>query len=281
MNRTEMATATRRYLNELSVSYIGTGMLYDAINEANSQLNAEAKYNRLDATIDIDSGAPTYTLSGTILDVFRVRLGTGSQRRRLEPTDVHRLDIEGGDWEAQGRGTPTEYFTNGGVIGFVNPLPAKREPWKANTLYAAGAIVVPTTPNGFTYIALNAGTSGGTQPTWPQAIDATVTDNTIVWKQAGHTRVYVNALHDVPAIRNGTGSPSWCPTLFHRTICKLAAVVVAGGYNAESEGSQPRLAKLYNEYLRERERLQALAANRSAEYVPKVSVRGYSGFRLR
>jgi len=54
--------------------------------------------------------------------------------------------------------------------------------WQANTSYSAGTIIEPTTPNGFRYECITAGTSGGTEPAWPTNIGDTVTDGTAVWK---------------------------------------------------------------------------------------------------
>jgi hypothetical protein len=53
--------------------------------------------------------------------------------------------------------------------------------WGAATGYAGDAFVVPTVATGFAFQALNAGTSGGTQPTWPAVLGSTVVDGTITW----------------------------------------------------------------------------------------------------
>ncbi len=53
--------------------------------------------------------------------------------------------------------------------------------WLANTAYALGDIVIPTTNNGFWYECTTAGTSGAAEPTWPITEGLTVTDNTVVW----------------------------------------------------------------------------------------------------
>ena len=42
-------------------------------------------------------------------------------------------------------------------------------PWAAARAYSSGTIVTPTAPNGHTYRAMNAGTSGPTQPAWPNS----------------------------------------------------------------------------------------------------------------
>lgn len=54
--------------------------------------------------------------------------------------------------------------------------------WKASTVYAQGATVVPDPRNGYFYKVTTAGTSGATQPTWPTGTGGTVTDGgTLVW----------------------------------------------------------------------------------------------------
>lgn len=68
-----------------------------------------------------------------------------------------------------------------------NPT-AKR--WKAGTAYAKGAIVRPTTANGYIYQCTTAGTShAATEPTWPTTDAATVNDNGTVW-ECSHVPIY-------------------------------------------------------------------------------------------
>ncbi len=53
--------------------------------------------------------------------------------------------------------------------------------WKPNTTYYPFQYVRPTVDNGFQYAAVDGGTSGSTEPTWPTTINATVNDGTIQW----------------------------------------------------------------------------------------------------
>lgn len=62
--------------------------------------------------------------------------------------------------------------------------------WKANTAYVDGNRVNPTANNAGDYLyqivgAANAGTSGGTAPTWGQTPGQTTTDGTITWLNVG------------------------------------------------------------------------------------------------
>ena len=66
--------------------------------------------------------------------------------------------------------------------GFFNLLKLYPETWGANTVYAVGDFVKPTTYNDHTYLCTVAGTSGGTQPTWSTTNGATQTDGTVTWK---------------------------------------------------------------------------------------------------
>lgn len=54
--------------------------------------------------------------------------------------------------------------------------------WAATTAYIVGDVVEPTTPNTYRYTCTTAGTSDGSEPTWPTgAIGDTVVDGTVVW----------------------------------------------------------------------------------------------------
>lgn len=53
--------------------------------------------------------------------------------------------------------------------------------WQASTAYSVGDYIIPTTTNGYRYECTTAGTSSGTEPTWPTTEDNTVNDGTAVW----------------------------------------------------------------------------------------------------
>lgn len=78
-------------------------------------------------------------------------------------------------------GSPTTSHTTSGW--YANNQTA----WASATSYSAGAIVRPTSTNSRTYRAMNAGTSGGSQPTWPTSTGGTVSDNGITWKETSYT----------------------------------------------------------------------------------------------
>lgn len=81
---------------------------------------------------------------------------------------------------------------NGQILTFTCGVQAAA--WQANTNYALNAIVRPTTPNGRRYIATaDAGSSAGSEPTWPTTVGATVVDGGITWTCALEPEILVNA----------------------------------------------------------------------------------------
>lgn len=54
-----------------------------------------------------------------------------------------------------------------------------------STAYAVGAQVKPAATPLYIYQCTTAGTSGGSAPTWPTTVGATVTDGTVVWTNIG------------------------------------------------------------------------------------------------
>jgi len=77
-------------------------------------------------------------------------------------------------------------LTTGQVFtGYVAPQGGSA--WISNTAYTVGQLVRPintaTTPYLFSVTA--AGTSGGSEPTWPTTLNATVTNGTVTFKNAG------------------------------------------------------------------------------------------------
>lgn len=63
------------------------------------------------------------------------------------------------------------------------------QPWVTLTAYAAGAIRVPTTLNGFRYRVTVAGTAAAGEPVWPTTVGTTVADGTVTWVCEGSDSV--------------------------------------------------------------------------------------------
>jgi hypothetical protein len=54
--------------------------------------------------------------------------------------------------------------------------------WNATTAYSLGDEAIPdASQNGYTYEVTAAGTSGGSEPTWPTTLGNTVVDGTVTW----------------------------------------------------------------------------------------------------
>lgn len=80
----------------------------------------------------------------------------------------------------------------------VVEAPISPAQWATGEAITAGNWRVPTTPNGFYYEALDGGTTGGTEPTWPTYIGETVVDNDVTWVAKG----YVNSAGTWAAAHN-------------------------------------------------------------------------------
>ncbi len=80
-------------------------------------------------------------------------------------------------------GTDGYSITSAGVITKINQTYST---WAASTNYSVGDKRVPTVANGYYYeVTADAGSSGGSEPTWPTTIGNTVVDSGITWTCAG------------------------------------------------------------------------------------------------
>ncbi len=273
-----MATAVRQYLNELGTTYVTATIVANALDRANRKLNTDTEYNRADATLSIKGGTREVGLPTTVLEVYRVRLGTGSQRVRLTPASMSGMDRDNADWEAGTYGTPTKYYFDGNLMGF-DPLPRARSAWASSTLYALNDLVRPGTDNGFYYKCTTGGTSGATHPVWPTTLSGTVADGNAAWQQIGSSRVYLRSLVNVPSLTNATTTPSWLPNRYHDTIAIGAALEIASGFDIDKASNQGRIITLYKQYQQQVAEMRALAAHRSREYLPRITPTSYKTYR--
>lgn len=75
-----------------------------------------------------------------------------------------------------------EATSNPGVDNIVLTPTDNLADWAATTAYSLGDRVEPTTPNTYVYECTTAGTSSGSEPTWPTTpVGSTVADGTVVW----------------------------------------------------------------------------------------------------
>lgn len=86
--------------------------------------------------------------------------------------------------------TGTGYTANGLAISgrsgpTVTAANSWGNAWAATTAYTAGYIVRPTAGNGNLYRAQGAGTSAGSEPTWPTTLGDEVADGSVTWTNVG------------------------------------------------------------------------------------------------
>jgi len=76
--------------------------------------------------------------------------------------------------------------SNPGVADIVLTPTNSLDEWVLSTAYSLGKLIEPITPNTYVYECTTAGTSSGSEPTFPTAaIGDTVADNTVVWTMVG------------------------------------------------------------------------------------------------
>ena len=68
--------------------------------------------------------------------------------------------------------------------------------WTLSTAFIFGAVVLPATKNGHRYSCTQGGTTAATEPTWPTRDGATITDGTVIWKEAGADYANVYDIRD-------------------------------------------------------------------------------------
>lgn len=99
--------------------------------------------------------------------------------------------------------------------------------WAATTAYTLGQRVEPTTPNGYVYEVTTAGTSAGSEPTWPTTGigTSTVTDGTVVW-------TLLSARHEITEIKLATTSGGLAGATGGAAL-SLGTVINGGSGNAQ------------------------------------------------
>lgn len=165
--RAQIATAAREYLEEIDSGITVTGtIMANAINRAQRELNRETEYNRHSRALAITTGTREYTISSTHTKLYRVCLGTGSSRIRLDPTSTARLDSDEPGWDAATAGTPSYYYADGKYLG-LHPKP--HEAAAAGTVYYKALVTPPDL------------SAAGSSPSWcPDEYHDTIAKRTAV-----------------------------------------------------------------------------------------------------
>ena len=73
------------------------------------------------------------------------------------------------------------YFISMGALGFIEDLYYSPPIWGAEEVHYAGDLIRPADDTEFFYQCTTAGTTGSSEPTWPEGVGATVVDGTVTW----------------------------------------------------------------------------------------------------
>ena len=93
-----------------------------------------------------------------------------------------------------------EYYNDEGDDIADNALGSGQTEWVALTAYALGDFVEPVTDNGWSYLCVDAGTSGAGEPTWPTTPNDKVTDATVIWECRPRSEITFTSPHYLSAI---------------------------------------------------------------------------------
>lgn len=139
-------------------------------------------------------------------DTFKMGLLTGYTPNLV--TDVHWSDISAHEI------TGTNYVAGGATVSgltvTVTAANSWTHTWAAAQPYTYGQVIAPATPNAFLYRCAQAGTSGGSAPTFPTTIDGEVTDGGAIWICAGRAITVITS-----------SAITWALASFSATACAL------------------------------------------------------------
>lgn len=183
-------------------SYIGVGKVYmreagtaaglievGNVSALNFKVNEETKelkdftqggggtYNEVRRVSSVECSMTMHDLNST--NLARAVFGTASAIAAGAVTNEEEAFYKGAL-------APTDYPLDTTVDPVVDMKNGTSAASRANTTaYALNAYIVPASSNGYYYKVTTAGTSGGSVPTYPTTIGATVTDGTAVYTCMG------------------------------------------------------------------------------------------------
>lgn len=190
MNRLELRNETRRRIAETSstASYSTDTDINAYLNEGIRDMCVKGKvYERSLITTTVDSYA-TYSLPLDFISLRAVFDPPGFALDQIEPTGIGRL------WIVSGK--PQYYFISHYPLSIVSR--------QNDTIYSAGNILIPATPNGYMYEVSVGGMSDISEPTMPTVYGQPVVDNnaTLVCRDLA-TVGYNITLYDTPTTLGG------------------------------------------------------------------------------
>lgn len=95
-------------------------------------------------------------------------------------------------------------YNNGNVFHHYIDDASALTAWAATTALTLGVFRRPTVSNGYRYEVTTAGTTDGTEPTWPTTIGGTVTDGTVVFTCRGTEIVDANCPHTKSVVKKAS-----------------------------------------------------------------------------
>lgn len=132
----------------------------------------------------------------------------------------------------------TGYTAGGAALTSITVTETEANSWGtawAAATWAAGAVVIPTTPNGFLYIAPAGGTSTGSVPTFPTIVGETVTDSgSVIWANIGEDITVFSSAS--VSWTSSTLSASWA-VVYDATSGVNIAAISFGATDSDSSGT--------------------------------------------
>ena len=196
------AVADVLYLDSSNVLQVGYASWQAVFAASNNVFNALVTANAgvFNGLPDLSQGTPISGPGYNILnsydpvdrypqgESFFGTIGTGNSGFGADYGTVRTMRDYG---DNQGNGTVGFPFqvvvTRNAGTQYRRVLSTSKPVWAASTAYALDAYVMPTqvNQNGWYFQATVAGTSGTTEPTWPNTSGGTVVDGTVTWEAVG------------------------------------------------------------------------------------------------
>lgn len=85
-------------------------------------------------------------------------------------------------WGEESAPAPVSDVESGALPGDQIDITDMNMTWLTGQSHILTDFVIPSTPNGYVYKCVQAGITGGSEPTWGTTVDGNTTDNTVIWR---------------------------------------------------------------------------------------------------